>query len=75
MVETFNVNNVTELTSFSRSGTLTVAGMATEWSANVAYPGVTNVTVNGQSAEGGLAELRCGLNFRISRLLDGMHHS
>jgi len=53
MVETFGVNSLNELTNFSRSGTLTVAGTATEPSGNAprnAYPGVTNVTVNGQAA-------------------------
>ncbi len=50
MVETFNVNNVNELTTISRSGALTVAGTATEPSANTAYPGVTNVVVNGEEA-------------------------
>src|SRR5579885_3112884 len=53
MMETFGVNSLNELTNFSRSGTLTVAGTATEPSGNAprnAYPGVTNVTVNGQAA-------------------------
>lgn len=53
LVQTFAVNNVNELSSISRSGTLTVAGSATEWSGNSPYnnyPGVSNVTVNSQSA-------------------------
>ncbi len=53
MVETFGVNSLNELTNFSRSGTLTVGGVATEPSGNAprnAYPGVSSVTVNGQAA-------------------------
>jgi RHS repeat-associated protein len=53
MVETFGVNSLNELTNFSRSGTLTVGGIATEPSGNAprnAYPGVSSVTVNGQAA-------------------------
>src|SRR5579885_1413622 len=40
MVETFGVNSLNELTNFSRSGN----------APRNAYPGVTNVTVNGQAA-------------------------
>ena len=47
------MNNLNELSSASRSGTLTVAGTATEPSGNAPYyssPGVTNVTVNTSNA-------------------------
>lgn len=53
LVQSFAVNNVNELSSASQSGTLTVAGTAGEPSGNSPYnhnPGVTSVTVNGQSA-------------------------
>ena len=53
LIQTFAVNNLNELSSASRSGTLTVAGTATEVSSN--YPGagsfgVFSVKVNGQAA-------------------------
>ncbi len=53
LVETFNVNDLNELSSQTRSGTLTVAGTATEPNGNDPFdsnPGVTNVTVNSQEA-------------------------
>jgi RHS repeat-associated protein len=53
LVETYNVNPVNELSTISRSGTLTVAGTASEPSGNAPAgynPGVTSVTVNGQAA-------------------------
>ena len=45
LIQTFNVNNLNELTQVQRSGTLTVAGTTTEPGGNVA-----SVTVNGVSA-------------------------
>ena len=45
LIQSFAVNSLNELSSASRSGTLTVAGTTTEPSGNV-----TNVTVNGASA-------------------------
>lgn len=53
LIESFGVNSVNELSSISRSGTLTVAGTATEPSGNSpvnASPGVTSVTVNTTNA-------------------------
>ena len=53
LVQNFTVNTVNELTGTSRSGTLTVAGTATEPSGNAPFsssPGVTNVTVNTSNA-------------------------
>lgn len=53
LVQSFAVNDVNELSSASQTGTLTVAGATTEVSGNAPYynyPGVTGVTVNGQSA-------------------------
>ncbi len=53
LVETFNVNDLNELSSQTRSGTLTVSGTATEPNGNDPFdsnPGVTNVTVNSQEA-------------------------
>ncbi len=50
MVETFNVNGVNELSTIGRSGTLTVAGTATE-------PGskITSVTLSGTGLSSGAA--------------------
>ena len=52
LIQSFAVNNVNELSSASRSGTLTVAGTATEVAGSIFGnpPGVTNVAVNGQVA-------------------------
>ena len=46
------MNDLNELSSASQTGTVTVAGSATEPNANdpYVYPGVSSVTVNGQSA-------------------------
>ena len=58
LVQAFGVNNLNELTTAGRSGTLTVAGTATERRAN--YPGdygVTGVTVSGTGLSSGAAEL------------------
>jgi RHS repeat-associated protein len=54
LIQSFAVNDRNELSSASQSGTLTVAGTATVPSGNAPYyndPGVTSVTVNGQSAD------------------------
>jgi len=53
LVQSFGVDNLNELSSASRTGTLTVAGTATEPSGNApldANPGVTSVTVNTTNA-------------------------
>ena len=53
LVQSFAVNDVNELSSAGWSGTLTVAGTAGEFSGNAPHynnPGVTNVMVNGNSA-------------------------
>ena len=58
LVQAFGVNNINELTTGSRSGTLTVGGTATERRAN--YPGdtgVTGVTASGTGLGSGAAEL------------------
>lgn len=54
------MNNLNELTNVSRSGTLTVAGTATERRGSLLYgspAGVTNVTVSGTGLTSGSAEL------------------
>lgn len=53
LVQSFAVNDLNQLSSATQSGTLTVAGTATEPSGNSPYnnyPGVTTVAVNGNSA-------------------------
>lgn len=57
MVETFSVNNLNELSTVSRSGTLTVAGTATESASVAGSPGVTSVTVTGTGLSSGEANL------------------
>ena len=47
LVQAYNVNSLNELTTSTNSGTLTVAGSATETPGN---PGLSGVTVNGQAA-------------------------
>jgi len=54
MVQTFSVNDVNELSNADDAGTLTVVGTAGEPSDSPPYsnnPGVTNIVVNGQSAD------------------------
>ena len=58
LVQSFGVNNLNELTTGGRSGTLTVAGTAGE--RRIRYEGdsgVTNVTVSGTGLASGAAEL------------------
>ena len=50
LIQSFAVNSVNELSSASRSGTLTVAGTATEGDSNYVGNGVFSVKVNGQAA-------------------------
>jgi RHS repeat-associated protein len=59
LIQTFNVNTLNELTSATRSGTLTVAGSATEPRGDVSglALGVTNVTVSGTGLSSGPAEI------------------
>jgi RHS repeat-associated protein len=59
LVQTFNVDNRNQLTTATRSGTLTVAGTATEPRGDVVYgwPGVTNVTVSGTGLSSSAADL------------------
>jgi RHS repeat-associated protein len=58
LFQTFGVNNLNELTTVSRSGTLTVAGAASERRANYEGDyGVTGVTVSGTGLSSGPAEL------------------
>jgi len=52
LVETFNVNNLNELMTNTRSGTLTVAGKATE-----AGSYLTSVTVSGTGLSSGSANV------------------
>jgi len=54
LVQTFTVNSLNELTSASRSGTLTVAGAGTE---SPGSPGLTSVTVSGTGLSSGAATL------------------
>jgi RHS repeat-associated protein len=58
LVQTFGVNNLNELTTAGRSGTLTVAGTAGERrGSSQSDPGVTGVTVSGTGLSSGAAEL------------------
>jgi YD repeat-containing protein len=58
LVQTFNVNNLNALTTTARSGTLTVAGTATEAEGSMSGPnGVTSVTVSGTGLSSGAAAL------------------
>ena len=58
LVQTFGVNNLNELSTVSRNGTLTVAGTATERRANYqGDSGVTSVTVSGTGLASGAATL------------------
>jgi RHS repeat-associated protein len=61
LVQSFSVNNLNELTNAARSGTLTVAGQATEPKGGYVswgYPaGVTNVVVSGTGLSTGNADL------------------
>ena len=58
LVQTFNVNNLKELTNAARSGTLTVAGTTGERRAQYEGDyGVTNVTVSGTGLSSGTADL------------------
>jgi len=50
LIQTLAVNNLNQLSSASRSGTLTVAGTATEGDCNYVGNGVFSVKVNGQAA-------------------------
>jgi len=59
LVQNFAVNNLNELTGATRSGTLTVAGTATEQKGGIwgSASGVTNVTVSGTGLTSGLADI------------------
>jgi RHS repeat-associated protein len=61
LVQAFGVNSLNELTTNSRSGTLTVAGAASEPKGGYTLwgvpAGVTNVTVSGTGLSNGVAEL------------------
>ena len=58
LVQTFNVNNLNELTNVARSGTLTVAGITGERRAQYEGDyGVTNVIVSGTGLSSGTADL------------------
>jgi hypothetical protein len=58
LVQTFGVNNLNELTTVGRGGTLTVAGTANERRSNYQGDyGVTGVTISGTGLSSGAAEL------------------
>lgn len=59
LVQSFSVNNLNELTSAGRSGTLTVAGFTTEVKGSIdgSSYGATNVTVSGTGLTSGPAQL------------------
>jgi RHS repeat-associated protein len=59
LVQSFTVNNLNELAGATRSGTLTVAGTATELRGSVSGSpaGVTNVTVSGTGLASGSANI------------------
>ena len=59
LVQSFTVNNLNELAGATRSGTLTVAGTATELRGSVSGSpaGVTNVTVSGTGLTSGAANI------------------
>ena len=58
-MQTFNVNNLNELTTVTNKGTFTVAGAANEPRGSISGSpaGVTNVTVSGTGLSSGVAEL------------------